>query len=576
MSPQMPINVGAAPNDNTGDPLREAFQKANTFFSDFLFFEQDANSAILTLTADVSFLDGEVSANASSILTLSAYVDDVIAVAIASLEANVDFLNDEVDAQAQSILTLESRAGIFDFIVDLQTDDEFSVDLQTDDEFSVDLMQTGGFASAIARLQADVSYTVDGQVKTATALLELESYVDNDIAVAIATLQADVYDEATGLSATATLAIQAQSTADGNAMAIASLTTQVEDPENGLSATNQLAQQAETTADGAASAVQTLGNAVNDETTGLSATNQLAQDAKTTADGAASAITSLSARVDTAEDDIVANAGLILTAQQTADGALAASATLTAFVGGEYEADGDKVVAAINLSASTVDGARVTITGDTVFENDVEVRGFLTAVRVSGVIIADPGDISEDSTGVYTVLRTLTTGGTGNMDIRIGYKGGSPGVNEYTEFLFNEDAFFEGSPSNVFELSNLTLLAGQSGGMNLTNISQAGFLATTSTIGGSQNSYNPGPHSFIRINTTSFVQIGGIQARTGRFLWIFNAGPDDVQIMHQNVGATASERIFSYTGASVTVPQNSSAMLYYSSVDSRWILLFVS
>ncbi|AKE44756.1 hypothetical protein AU106_gp125 [Sinorhizobium phage phiM9] len=63
------INIGAAPNDGTGDPLRRAFQKVNTVI-------QDLNTG----TGTFKIVDANVKAEAGQVLFVDA-TDSAVAIA---------------------------------------------------------------------------------------------------------------------------------------------------------------------------------------------------------------------------------------------------------------------------------------------------------------------------------------------------------------------------------------------------------------------------------------------------------------------------------------------------------------
>ncbi len=66
---------------------------------------------------------------------------------------------------------------------------------------------------------------------------------------------------------------------------------------------------------------------------------------------------------------------------------------------------------------------------------------------------------------------------------------------------------------------------------------------------------------------------GGVD---GRIITIYNATVNNLDILEQNAGSLAANRIITGTGGDITVPNGASITLQYNTVDNRWISIAVS
>lgn len=89
-----------------------------------------------------------------------------------------------------------------------------------------------------------------------------------------------------------------------------------------------------------------------------------------------------------------------------------------------------------------------------------------------------------------------------------------------------------------------------------------------------------GTGSFAKIKagpTGAFAICGIAGARNGRLLVLYNATGQDMTIAHESgVEATATNRVVTMTGADVTGTGNSSAILFYDTDATRWVLISTS
>lgn len=232
--------------------------------------------------------------------------------------------------------------------------------------------------AVVMRARDEISDPETGLQASATAILSLETNVtENEDGIsanasAVLAIESDVYDPDTGVQA--------------NADAVLSLDTRVTANDDDISSN--------------ASAILSLESTVNDPDTGVQAN--------------ADAVLSLDTRVTSNDGDISSNASAIIDIEADVydpDTGLSTVATATFNMEADvYDPDtglaeahakislkvnADDVVAAINLTADTIDGARVEVTGDTTFTDDVKIKGRLE----TGDAIVLPSTFTNDRSG---------------------------------------------------------------------------------------------------------------------------------------------------------------------------------
>lgn len=108
------INIGAAPNDASGDPLRTAFDKSNQNFTELYNSVQEIQADMLTASALVrSKLSQACNGSAGQVIAFSSQFVSVYALAILDYEG----IGIEVTAQDENGFTITSlSAGNFGYI----------------------------------------------------------------------------------------------------------------------------------------------------------------------------------------------------------------------------------------------------------------------------------------------------------------------------------------------------------------------------------------------------------------------------------------------------------------------------
>jgi hypothetical protein len=222
----------------------------------------------------------------------------------------------------------------------------------------------------------------------------------------------------------------------------------------------------------------------------------------------AGAIQTLETTVNDSEDGVVANAATLTSIQsEINDPANGTSTLATAFISLETEVndpvdglaaahaelalkvEADEVVAAINLSADTIDGARVTITGDTVFENDVQIQG-----EVQGILkMAAGGEMQgldessnvvwriDEETWAHPTLGSVSFGAFNRSEY------GSVGSSDEAPSVFNDEWYITtsagGTASSIIERRVASGTIERRPGMNTINMSYTAKKEVLASVG---------------------------------------------------------------------------------------------
>jgi hypothetical protein len=92
-----------------------------------------------------------------------------------------------------------------------------------------------------------------------------------------------------------------------------------------------------------------------------------------------------------------------------------------------------------------------------------------------------------------------------------------------------------------------------------------------------QNDYVPGNFDVLRIITDAPHAITGFRGGVkGRFLRLFNVGNFEITIPHMSTLSLDGNRVFSSTGFDIVINAGGQLVLYYDSVQTRWISSYSS
>ena len=98
----------------------------------------------------------------------------------------------------------------------------------------------------------------------------------------------------------------------------------------------------------------------------------------------------------------------------------------------------------------------------------------------------------------------------------------------------------------------------------------------TTTLDGTQHDLAYNDADFIRAANTAPLTLTGLLAGVpGQRLVVVATETDSVTFVHQSASSAAANRILSYTGADVTITEDTAALLEYDGAEDRWRLLFV-
>lgn len=102
-------------------------------------------------------------------------------------------------------------------------------------------------------------------------------------------------------------------------------------------------------------------------------------------------------------------------------------------------------------------------------------------------------------------------------------------------------------------------------------------IGSVACTNGSNNNVSIGGVSFVRVSgPSSAFSITGIAGGVnGKVVILYNSTAVDMTIGNQNASSTTANRIICSDNVDAVVKQKGTAMLIYSSTDSRWILVSV-
>lgn len=124
----------------------------------------------------------------------------------------------------------------------------------------------------------------------------------------------------------------------------------------------------------------------------------------------------------------------------------------------------------------------------------------------------------------------------------------------------------DGTPGQVMKTDG----AGQLSFVSTSTVSRAD-VATAATIAALSSS-----SSFTRLTGSTVTSLQGIAAGSaGSTLTLYNQSTAEVSITHQNVAATAANRIITPSGDTVFLRSQQTAIFTYDDAQSRWILINV-
>ena len=101
---------------------------------------------------------------------------------------------------------------------------------------------------------------------------------------------------------------------------------------------------------------------------------------------------------------------------------------------------------------------------------------------------------------------------------------------------------------------------------------------TKSQITGDVHNYDLGAGTYFRVTLDAPHDMSGILASTGRsrFIILVNDSANALSILHESGSSTAANRIYTSTGATLSLAANDSVILIYDTTETRWRVLNIS
>lgn len=182
-------------------------------------------------------------------------------------------------------------------------------------------------------------------------------------------------------------------------------------------------------------------------------------------------------------------------------------------------------------------------------------------------------EVEVSGSGVYSteVQETVTVKADG---IKTGTPMTPPVTGYYTEAQADSTFSAKTGSTTIGTLSSTLALA---------NTAKLKFqhLNDTAITGAGNHTLNPSNAVFVKLSALSAAgNLSGISGgEDGRFLILYNPTTNtsnDLTIKHDDSNATAANRIYTMTGADVTIDARGSAMFIYDTEADRWIVISVN
>jgi len=172
-----------------------------------------------------------------------------------------------------------------------------------------------------------------------------------------------------------------------------------------------------------------------------------------------------------------------------------------------------------------------------------------------------------------TVKRVAFGNGSGSQDGYIDYDGIARGM----RFRCAGSIFMQLSSAGLLTLEQSAVLNNTGGSTEMKRSVKTSNEVVPPQITANQNDYSPTGMSdaaVLLVNSDASRNVTGLATgAAGRWLWMYNAGAQNIVLTHQDALSTATNRIIGRGGANTTLTPNTGAQLYYSPSLSRWVIV---
>lgn len=115
-----------------------------------------------------------------------------------------------------------------------------------------------------------------------------------------------------------------------------------------------------------------------------------------------------------------------------------------------------------------------------------------------------------------------------------------------------------------------SLLVREYDGTAWQNAKFAATVEDNTTLTGSNQDYTPGRNQAVRFSNASLASIRSVSPAIQNYMILVNATGNAITIKNQDAGATAANRIITGSGVDLNLTADSSIILAYDTVSSRW------
>ena len=97
-------------------------------------------------------------------------------------------------------------------------------------------------------------------------------------------------------------------------------------------------------------------------------------------------------------------------------------------------------------------------------------------------------------------------------------------------------------------------------------------LVTLPALAATANDLSLGEGTYFRLSTSGGARIitGFANVQSGRRVFLFNLGPNNITLNNQDAGSSAVNRIITGTGAAVVMAPDGAVILVYDGITTRW------
>lgn len=225
----------------------------------------------------------------------------------------------------------------------------------------------------------------------------------------------------------------------------------------------------------------------------------------------------------------------------------------------------------VHLTGNETIGGEKTFSADAFFDQDVTIDGNLTVNGTTTTVNSATLDVTDQNITVNNNGNDATAEGAGLTVDRTGTSGSLIYENALASRWKAGDL---GSESEVLTVgASQTITADKTFTAKLNANNELNLSETVDNTSTGSSATVPTTTPSVRLTNASLVSIANIDDVTqGKFVVLSNHTGNSITILNDS-GGTAIKRILTGTGSNLTLEDNKSIILSYSSVESRWMVM---